>query len=115
MQEHYGAVNVSHRNERFCFQLSEQASEYVHLHKDPDDFILQLVALMSNHGTTMTQIIELFHKQPCDCIIEDITDGEFDTAIHFVDSTDRYYYCFKDEGCHIIYHRFLPEDYAELP
>ena len=114
MQEHYGAVNVSHRNERFCFQLSEQASEYVHLHKDPDDFILQLVALMSNHGTTMTQIIELFHKQPCDCIIEDITDGEFDTAIHFIDSTDRYYYCFKDEGCHIIYHRFLPEDYAEL-
>ena len=92
MQEHYGAVNVSHRMERFCFQLSEQASEYVHLHKDPDDF----------------------HKQPCDCIIEDITDGEFDTAIHFIDSTDRYYYCFKDEGCHIIYHRFLPEDYAEL-
>ena len=31
MQENYGAVNVSHRMERFCFQLSEQASEYVHL------------------------------------------------------------------------------------
>ena len=23
-------------------------------------------------------------------------------------------YCFRDEGCHVIYHRFLPEDYAEL-
>ena len=34
MQEHYGAVNVSHRMERFCFQLSEQASEYVHLSAD---------------------------------------------------------------------------------
>lgn len=29
-------------------------------------------------------------------------------------SEDRYYYCFKDEGCHIIYHRFLPEDYADF-
>ena len=114
MQERYGTVAVSHHGERFCFQLSEQASEYVHLNRDPDDFILQLVALMSKHGTTMTQITELFHSQPCDCIIENITDGEFDTAIHFVDSADRYYYCFKDEGCHIIYHRFLPEDYAEL-
>lgn len=22
--------------------------------------------------------------------------------------------CFNDEGCHIIYHRFLPEDYADF-
>ena len=27
---------------------------------------------------------------------------------------DSYIYCFKDEGCHIIYHRFLPEDYADF-
>ena len=27
---------------------------------------------------------------------------------------DPYCYCFRDEGCHVIYHRFLPEDYAEL-
>ena len=24
------------------------------------------------------------------------------------------YYCFHDEGCHIIYHRFLPQDYADF-
>ena len=23
-------------------------------------------------------------------------------------------YCFKEEGCHITYHRFLPEDYKDL-
>ena len=48
-------------------------------------------------------------------IIEYIKDGEFDVLIKFVDKADdRYYYCFKDEGCHIIYHRFLPEDYEDL-
>ena len=48
-------------------------------------------------------------------IIEYIKDGEFDVLIKFADKADdRYYYCFKDEGCHIIYHRFLPEDYEDL-
>ena len=32
----------------------------------------------------------------------------------FIEREDPYYYCFKDEGFHIIYHRFLPEDYKDL-
>ena len=48
-------------------------------------------------------------------MFEEIEDGDFDWAFHFADGIpDRYYYCFKDEGCHLIYHRFLPEDYEEL-
>ena len=46
--------------------------------------------------------------------IEKMNHGEFDYMIHFVNSKDKYLYCFKDEGCHIIYHRFLPEDYEDL-
>lgn len=38
----------------------------------------------------------------------------FDTVIHFTQGDDRYYYCFKDEGFHITYHRFLPADYKDL-
>ena len=41
-------------------------------------------------------------------------NGEFDIMMRFDDGSDPYYYCFKDEGCHIIYHRFLPEDYADF-
>ena len=41
-------------------------------------------------------------------------NGEFDRMIRFEEGEDKYYYCFKDEGCHIIYHRFLPEDYADF-
>lgn len=41
--------------------------------------------------------------------------GEFDWLVRFTgNADDPYYYCFKDEGCHIIYHRFLPEDYADF-
>ena len=44
-----------------------------------------------------------------------MNNGEFDFYVRFPEgSEDRYYYCFKDEGCHIIYHRFLPEDYADF-
>ena len=33
----------------------------------------------------------------------------------FLDKADdTYYYCFKDEGFHFIYHRFLPEDYEDF-
>ena len=42
-------------------------------------------------------------------------NGEFDFYIRFVDKADdTYYYCFKDEGFHFIYHRFLPVDYEDF-
>ena len=44
-----------------------------------------------------------------------LLNDEFDYMICFEnDPEDTYRYCFKDEGCHIIYHRFLPEDYEEF-
>ena len=34
-------------------------------------------------------------------------NGEFDFWVRFPEGNeDEYYYCFKDEGCHMIYHRF---------
>ena len=47
--------------------------------------------------------------------IHEMDNGEFDYRVSFADDPeDSYIYCFKDEGCHIIYHRFLPEDYADF-
>ena len=72
----------------------------------------------------MEEVEALFAKQKDAYEIEKMNHGEFDYMIHFVDSKDKYLYCFKDEGCHIIYHRFeeihiiyhrfLPEDYEDL-
>ena len=47
--------------------------------------------------------------------IESLQGEDFDVMIRFPEGMgDPYCYCFRDEGCHVIYHRFLPEDYAEL-
>ena len=114
MQEKYGEVHVSHKEDRFCFRLSEKASEYIYENRNPNAFIIQLVHLLAHHDTTMQQVIDLFNAQDVRCEIEPVTHGEFDILIRFIDSKDRYYYCFKDESCHIIYHRFLPEDYEDF-
>lgn len=45
---------------------------------------------------------------------QEMENDEFDYLLRFEDGDDNYLYCFKDEGCHITYHRFLPEDYREL-
>lgn len=112
-----GKVQVSlsvKEKDRFCLFCPEQASEYVHEHKERNPFIYELVQLFSGHGVTMEQVIALFEKQKSAFEVETIPDGDFDVAIHFLDRSDPYYYCFKDEGCHMIYHRFLPEDYWDL-
>lgn len=94
--------------------IDTAASEYVHRQADKNAFIYELVKLLSKHGTTMQEVLALFEKQQQPYETKKIADGEFDIAIHFINAKDRYYYCFKDEGCHLIYHRFLPEDYEEI-
>ena len=110
----FGEVEITHKGERFCFFLSERATEYVHENGGQNQFIFDLVALLAKHGTVMEEVEALFAKQKDAYEIEKMNHGEFDYMIHFVDSKDKYLYCFKDEGCHIIYHRFLPEDYEDL-
>ena len=63
----------------------------------------------------MQQVKDLFLSKGKQVQVEPMDNGEFDLMIRFEgDGEDPYYYCFKDEGCHIIYHRFLPEDYADF-
>lgn len=109
-----GTVRVSHRGERFCFEIPEQGSEYVHLKMKENEFIVRLVELVGRHGTTMEQIRALFEAQAAPVVITPMDSEEFDVMIRFAEGEDPYYYCFKDEGCHIIYHRFLPGDYEEF-
>lgn len=88
---------------------------YVHEHEKPDEFIRELVELVGRHGCTMQEIRELFYKHSSYVECQKIENGEFDWMFRFAeDEEDPYYYCFKDEGIHIIYHRFLPEDYREF-
>ena len=110
-----GQIEVSHKGDRFCFHIPQEGTVYVHDNASPNEFIHQLVELVGKHGCTMNEILDLFHTYSQNIITEEINNDEFDRLIRFADKPeDTYYYCFKDEGCHIIYHRFLPEDYADF-
>ena len=110
----FGEVRITHAKDRFCFALSEKASEYVHENMKPNEFIKELVELVAKHGCTMEDIEVLFRSHSDKIVAEPMDNGEFDRMIRFEEGEDKYCYCFKDEGCHIIYHRFLPEDYADF-
>ena len=107
-----GGVTFSNQKRQVLhLRLMQNGVEYIHNNTDENEFIRKLVDLIRSHSTSMKDIIEFFNDSYDGVIIEYIKDGEFDVLIKFVDKADdRYYYCFKDEGCHIIYHRFLPED-----
>ena len=62
----------------------------------------------------MQDIIALFRQYNKDISVEEISNGEFDYLIRFPEGHEDSYYCFHDEGCHIIYHRFLPADYEDF-
>ena len=120
-----GTLAVTAKADRFCFHIPEQGSVYVKEHTKPNEFIQKLVELVGMHKTTMEMIHALFVQQakeagdalqqPVEIETQQMDNGEFDWMYRFVnDPEDSYYYCFKDEGIHIIYHRFLPEDYADF-
>lgn len=114
MQQTYGAVEISNKKERFCFNLSEKCSEYVHNHPQENALMFSLIQLVKGHDVTMEQVKELFSREEKPYVVEQVNNGDFDVLIRFTQGEDTHYYCFKDEGCHIIYHRFLPEDYKDL-
>ena len=96
-------------------RFSEEGAEYVHNNMKENEFIKDLIGLISHHGCKMEDIFELFRQHSDQITIEEMHSDEFDYMICFEnDPEDTYRYCFKDEGCHIIYHRFLPEDYEEF-
>ena len=113
--EKLGEVAATHKAERFCFHIPEEGSEYVHNNMKENEFIKSLIELLQKHGCKMDDILNLFHKYSDNIITENMNNGEFDILIRFEDKPDDpYYYCFKDEVCHIIYHRFLKEDYEDF-
>ena len=61
IEEKFGEVAVSHRGDRFCFTVSEKASEYVHNNMKENEFIKALIELVGRHGCTIDEIKELFH------------------------------------------------------
>lgn len=115
LSDKFGMVEVSHRGDRFCFHIPPEGVEYVHENTTENEFIRELVQLVAKHGCTIEEVYQLFTKHSGHVRREPMENGEFDVRIWFEDDAeDPYYYCFKQEGKHMIYHRFLPADYEDF-
>lgn len=74
-----------------------------------------MIRLIGEHDCKLEDIRRLFLSHSENIYVEEMQGEDFDVMIRFPEGMgDPYCYCFRDEGCHVIYHRFLPEDYAEL-
>lgn len=115
VRERLGNVRISNEGERFCFYIPKEGTEYVHEHMAENEFICELIALVSKHGCTLESVKEFFLQKSNQVVIKPVCNGEFDLLIYFThNKDDAYYYCFKEEGAHMIYHRFLPQDYEDF-
>ena len=105
-KQRLGQVEVTNEGERFCFHIPEEGVEYVHEQMKENEFIKELIGLLQKHDCTMEEIFDLFRSHSEKVEIHEMDNGEFDYRVSFADDPeDSYIYCFKDEGCHIIYHR----------
>lgn len=115
MTEKLGKITVTRRGDRFCLCIPEEGSAYVHEHFEETGFIYELIRLIGQHDCTMEDVRQLFLKHSENIYVEEMQGEDFDVMIRFPEEfEDSYCYCFRDEGCHVIYHRFLPEDYMEI-
>lgn len=111
----FGKIEISNNGERFCFKIPEQGALYVHENISDSEFIYGLVELVSSHDCNMEKIREYFLKFNDDIYYEKLCNGEFDYLLYFKNGLpDKYYYCFTIDEFHVIYHRFLPNDYKDF-
>lgn len=115
VKDRLGDILVSEQGERFCLNIPVKGVVYAHENTAEDEFIKELVDIVKHHGCTMEEIKNLFLRKSSHVHIENIKSDEFDYLIYFEDvPEDEYYYCFKDEGFHITYHRFIPKDFEDF-
>ena len=110
-----GDIRISCDGERYCFRLPEEASEYVHEHTASSGFLYDFIAVIGRHSARIEEVEAVFRKYS-ECVhIEKLVSEDFDYLMYFEDGVpDDYRYCLTDEGHHIIYHRFTPQDYEAL-
>ena len=113
--EHLGNVTVSHKKDRFCLCVPPEGAVYVHEQVPDNPFLKEWITAVSVHGCTLEKLLEICERYSNHTVVEQIKDSEFDVLIYFADQKpDAYYYCVKFEGSHVIYHRFMKEDYEEM-
>ena len=110
-----GELCISHKKDRFCILIPEEGVEYVYTHTEEQEFLKDFIDAIRKHSCTIEEIQSVFNKYSDKVYFERVAHGEFDYLLYFEDGTpDEFLYCITEEGPHMIYHRFMPEDYEDF-
>ena len=120
VRERLGKIQVSHSGDRFCLVLPPEMSDHVHsLTELPGNedfhFILDFVKTISRHECTIEELKDLFDSYSDKVCMESPHGNDYDYMLWFEDGKpDSYRYLITDEGVHLTYHRYTPEDYKDI-
>ena len=105
----------------YCITVPAEGTAYVHGSAPADGgFIAELIEKVRSHGISAGDVTDLFRKYSDKVEVRELNGEEADYAVWFTDGVpDGYVYCLTEEpcmggGCHVTYHRFIPEDFEEL-
>lgn len=105
------------RGDRIEASIPPEGAEYVHHHVEDPLFLKDLITLFhQNPHSPMEEIKAVFNRHNETFICETMPpNSDFDCVMYFPNGEpDEYYYCFKEEMGHVIYHRFMKEDYFSI-
>ncbi len=111
-----GKMNFRVSAGRIEVSVPPEGARYVHEHMGDVSFLKAIIELFSDpHDKSVEDVKAIFAKFGS-YICEEMPEGaDFDEALHFENpDVDPYYYCVKQEMGHLIYHRFLKEDYEKI-
>ncbi len=115
VRDRLGDLGIANNGQRFCITIPPQGADYVHAHLDNSSFICDFIRTIERHGCTIDEVIRQFYKHSDEVHVEKAEHGEFDYLIYFTKGQpDDFRYCITEEGRHLTYHRFTPEDYNAL-
>ena len=113
-----GKISFALNGSRVEAGIPPKGAEYVHMHVKNPVFLADLIELFrQNPHCGIEDIRRVFDRsgQAWICEKPDEETAEnmgFDAVFYFEDPAyDAYYYCFKEEMGHMVYHRFSGEDY----
>lgn len=115
-----GEITYRPIKDGWCITVSAQGTAYVHNTPDKSGFLADFIAVVSCHGITMDDVLDVFRRYSDKITVREINNDEFDLLVYFTDGVpDDYRYCLTAEPCsgggvHVTYHRFIPEDYEDF-